>query len=241
MTCRPYVGDGNHREQMAFNRLASCLLKVLRNIPERLTTAQRLGLPDPENHRFVWDLDLQEMYYYDGAWFLIGPGGSGLDELVKISGTDTTPDFLALKLIAGAGISLTPLGAGYETLRVDATGAAAVTGTYLDGGVAPGQLAAMLTGAPSPTVVPASAATNANQLAGFVVSTGGGNALVQYAGELSGVFGGLFPETEYFAAVAAGGILTTPPPAGNIRRKVGIAKDPTTLVIRIDADYLIQA
>jgi hypothetical protein len=239
-----YTGDPrsqNAREQMVLNRLRHYLAYILFNIPERMTTAERLGLPDPENHRFVWDLDLQEMYYWDGAWFMIGPGGAGLDELVKISATDTTSGFLQPKLVAGAGINLVQQNPGAnESLRIDATGAGAIAGVYLDGGVALNQLVAMRAAAPVPTVDPASSTGSVARVAGFVSALGGGNATVQYAGELGG-FVGLLPQTEYYASAVPGGISTTPPASGEIRRKVGIAKDATTLVIRIDADYLIQA
>lgn len=237
-----YTGDPrtpNAREQMALNRLRHYIGAVLFNIPERMTTADRTGLPDPQNHRFVWDVDLQQMWYWDGVWLMIGPGGAGLDELVKITAADTTADFLLNKLVAGSGINLVPLGPGYETLRVDATGGAAVSGTYVDGGVTVCQLAAMQIGAPSPTAVPASAASTVAQVAGFVSNVAAGVATVQYVGELGG-FVGLTPQAEYFAGVAPGTISTSPPPPGNIRRKVGIAKDATTLVIRIFGDYLIQ-
>jgi hypothetical protein len=227
---------------MVLNRLRQYLLSLAFNIPERMTTAERLGLLDPENHRFVWDLDLQEMYYWDGAWFLIGPGGAGLDELVKIAASDTTSDFLINKLVAGVGVNLVQQNVGgNETLRIDNTGAGSPTGIYADGGVAVRQLVSMQLGMPVPTVIPTSAPSTAAQVAGFVVSVGGGNAVVQYSGELGG-FVGLTPYQEYYAAVApVGSISPTPPASGNIRRKVGIAKDATTLVIRIDADYLIQA
>jgi hypothetical protein len=239
-----YTGDPrvkNAREQMALNRIRQYLLYLAFNIPERMTTADRLGLLDPENHRFVWDLDLQEMYYWDaGTWFLIGPGGGGLDELVKISATDTTAGFLQTKLVPGAGINLVPQNVGLnETLRVDNTGTGGVTGTYVDGGVVAQQLVAMRTGAAVPTVDPASAVGNVAEVAGFVTNVAAGVATVQYAGELGG-FVGLLPHTEYYAAAAPGAISTTPPASGQIRRKVGIAKDATTMVIRIDADYLIQ-
>jgi hypothetical protein len=241
-----YTGDSrvrNAREQMALNRLRGYLLYLSQNIPERMTTVERLGLPDPEDHRFVWDLDLQEMFYWDaGTWFLIGPGGAGLDELVKISATDTTADFLLAKLAAGPGINLVPQNVGAnETLRIDNTGTGGVTGFYADGGVAVNDLVSMQTGVPIPTVIPTTAVANAAVVAGFVSNVAAGVATVQYAGELGG-FVGLSPHTEYYAAVGVpGSILPNPPPAGNIRRKVGIAKDATTLVIRVDADYLIQA
>lgn len=238
-----YTGDPrshNAREQMVFNRLRQYLAYILFNIPERMTTAERLSV-DPEQHRFVWDLDLQEMYYWDGAWFMIGPGGAGLDELVKISATDTTAGFLQPKLVAGAGINIVPQNVGFnENLRIDATGAGAIDGVYLDGGVALRQLVAMRSGAPVPTVDPASSTGSVARVAGFVSALGGGNATVQYAGELGG-FVGLLPQTEYYASAVPGAISSTPPASGEIRRKVGIAKDATTLVIRIDADYLIQA
>lgn len=243
-----YTGDPrvkNAREQMVLNRLRQYLGTVLFNIPERMTTAERIGLVDPENHRFVWDVDLQQMWYWDGLWIMVGPGGGGLDELIKISVTDTTADFLVSKLVAGTGINLVPQGLGYETLRVDATGASGVSGSYLDGGVSVCQVASMQVGAPFPTVIPSvsaqpPAAGSAAQLAGFVSSVAGGVATVQYVGELGG-FAGLIPEQEYFVGSVAGSISPVPPPSNNIRRKVGIAKDPTTLVIRIDGDYLIQA
>lgn len=81
-----YSGDPrvkNAREQMALNRLRQYLAQVLFNIPERMTTAERTGLPDQQNHRLVWDLDLQEMYYWDGTWILVGSGGAGGIEILE--------------------------------------------------------------------------------------------------------------------------------------------------------------
>jgi hypothetical protein len=65
----------NAREQMTLDRLRQWLWNSLRDIPERMTTAERLAVPDPDNHRFVWDTDLQEAYYWDGAWLPMGSGG----------------------------------------------------------------------------------------------------------------------------------------------------------------------
>lgn len=56
----------------------------------------------------------------------ITPGG-GTDELVKVSGVDTTAGFLSAKLVAGANITLTPSGAGNETLTVASTAGAPTT------------------------------------------------------------------------------------------------------------------
>ena len=45
-----------------------------------------------------------------------------LDVKVAVSAIDTTADYLAAKLVAGTNITLTPSGAGNETLTVDAAG-----------------------------------------------------------------------------------------------------------------------
>jgi len=50
-----------------------------------------------------------------------------LDVKVAVSAVDTTADYLAAKLVAGTNITLTPSGAGNETLTVDAAGGATPT------------------------------------------------------------------------------------------------------------------
>lgn len=44
------------------------------------------------------------------------------DQFVKVSSVDTTPGYLADKLVAGTNVTLTPSGAGNETLTISASG-----------------------------------------------------------------------------------------------------------------------
>lgn len=236
-----YVGDPrvrNAREQMALNRLRQWIWHVVQDIPERMTTVERLALPDPDNHRFVWDLTLQEMYYWDGAWFLVGPGGSSLDEMVKISATDTVTGFLGVKLVGGANVLLSVLNPGAnEQLQINAVGGGGSVGLYIDGG---GVVVSDLVALSAPdTVVPADSTTNAAQAVGFAVSVIAGVVTVLYIGELN-TFVGLTPGAEYWASPVPGTIVTPAPVSGSgeIRRRVGIAKNPTTLAVGIDPTWL---
>lgn len=52
-------------------------------------------------------------------------GGAAVDERVKVSANDTTPDYLIAKLVAGTGIALAELGdGGDETLQIENTSGA---------------------------------------------------------------------------------------------------------------------
>lgn len=64
-------------------------------------------------------------------------------------------------------------------------------------------------------------------------------AVVLYYGELTGQTG-LITTATYYLDVVAGGFTATPPSnIGNIVQKLGFAKDPTTLVLFIDRDFVV--
>lgn len=110
---RAMLGKSDPRTQQALRRLAAATEAYPGQVvPEFLTTAQRIALPDKENHRLVFDTDLSQLFLWTGvAWQQVG-SGSGVDELVKVQASDATPGFLISKLVAGANISLTPQNIG---------------------------------------------------------------------------------------------------------------------------------
>ena len=64
-------------------------------------------------------------------------------------------------------------------------------------------------------------------------------AIVMYYGELTGQ-SGLIPSATYYLDVIPGGYTTNPPSAtGLVVQKIGFAKDPTTLVLFIDRDFVV--
>ena len=80
-------------------------------------------------------------------------------------------------------------------------------------------------------------------VAGFIVSKPSATTgLLRSAGELTG-FVGLVPTTQYFAALVAGQITSTPPAtpgSGNVVEGLGRAKDATTLIVSVaDDDYTV--
>jgi hypothetical protein len=77
------------------------------------------NLNDPTN-----PYDAVNKKYVDNALAGVSGGGTGVDEKVKVSATDTTTNYLLSKLAAGAGISLTTLSpGGNESVQITATGA----------------------------------------------------------------------------------------------------------------------
>lgn len=59
--------------------------------------------------------------YVSGSWADLGTGGSGDDELVKVSSNDTTSNYLLNKLVAGTNITLTENNdGGNETITITA-------------------------------------------------------------------------------------------------------------------------
>ena len=78
------------------------------------------------------DPDESVVLISDGAshwWLLAGMGAASSDHKVKVHSVDTTPDFLAAKLVAGTGITLTTLNPGAnEQLRIASTGGGGTPG-----------------------------------------------------------------------------------------------------------------
>jgi len=111
--------------------------------------------------------------------------------------------------------------------------------TFTDGGVSGNEIVYLATVTPSPTVLPASALNSTFQpVCGFAVAFGTGTVDVQFQGEITG-FTGLVPMADYYLSVTPGQITNAAPTnPGEIRQKVGYAKDTTTLVAMIDRDFV---
>lgn len=230
---------GCYRLELALVYANGCQRSTIRNfaiptpqgwlLPSFKSKASELNFPG-------WTEGWQEML---NRIFLDLAAG-GLDELVKVSAGDTLSSYLASKILAGTNITTSIVNPGLnEQLRIDSTGGGGTpTGTYIDGGVAVGDLVSVVG---ADTAVPASAASTASSVVGFATSVSGGIAVVQYVGEVVG-FTGLAPGSQYWCGVVPGSILAAPPSgSGIIRRKVATAKNPTTLVVNVDPNFLVLA
>lgn len=73
-----------------------------------------------------------------------------------------------------------------------------------------------------------------------VAKTSATVAVVQYAGEVSaGVFSGLSPRATYYLSTTPGQLTATAPSSpGSIIQRIGFAKNPTTLVLTVDQDFI---
>ena len=118
-------------------------------------------------------------------------------------------------------------------------GGAGVTGIYTGPTVA---VADVVTISASDTVIPANASNpSENPIIGVCISKPTGTtAEVQLAGEIS-VFAGLTPNVPYYLAKTAGQITTSVASytSGDVVQLVGISKNATTLVLRLDSRIIL--
>jgi hypothetical protein len=65
---RAMLGKKSPRTQMALRRVAAAAAVAANAaVPELLTTAERLALTDPENHKLVYDTSMALLMLWDGA------------------------------------------------------------------------------------------------------------------------------------------------------------------------------
>lgn len=159
------------------------------------------------------------------------------DGQTKVNSTDVVPGYLLDKLIPGTNVSFGISSPPNETITINA-----VAG----GGAAFQLLSPIVYAAPSGSTANQAvysngtdsvALANATSLTtvpvlGFISSKPTSTtAIVCYSGELGG-FSGLNPSSLYYLSTTPGQITTTPPSGtGNVVQPVGIARNPTTLVV----------
>jgi hypothetical protein len=188
-----------------------------------------------------------------GIMFVTSPGpdktltinatGATDDHMVLVNGTDTTPGFLASKLVAGANITLTVMNpGGNETIGISATGAATsstiVSSAPLNCPAGVNLFDAVYATITNDSVDKANATSFATApVFGFVITKPTATTcIVAYAGEVTG-FAGLLAGEQYYLDTTNGAItLIAPSGSGNIVQRIGSAKDATTLVVNL-GDY----
>jgi hypothetical protein len=69
---RAMLGKKAPRTQQALRRIAGAIPNVGASVPEFLTTAERLLLANPDEHRLVYDTDMSLLMLWDGStWQVI--------------------------------------------------------------------------------------------------------------------------------------------------------------------------
>jgi hypothetical protein len=184
---------------------------------------------------------------YNTEWVT---GGSGADELVKISSNDTTAGYLNGKLVAGLGVSFVENNDGAnETLTVSASVVFEYSAENKDS-VQIKQGMAVTTHSSGTGIIRALADSTATRCVGFAVtqSNVGFNSVVRTSGILTlsdwtDIIGSvnLSAAAVYFLDPVNNGMITdtATTTTGDIVQRVGHALSPTSLEIEIEQPILL--